>query len=539
MEPAKNLLTRLKRSTNSTKTDWESKADKMGFEEKRKEAFEEENKQDEAEVTAFNKFAETTSLHGVGRIVETKTQVGKISWGVLLVGFLIFLSIMLFNVFTSYMSNNIYIVREKIQVEKMVFPSISFCPTALLRKSGLSKQSMLIPMVFHMYQGKEHMVDVNKLRIANLLSHEDLHKGFKGIKNVTPDADTLFMKKMFSGCRFGLDTPCYYPREFQETPVSLFEGVCFKFNPTGNFTQMGEGSYYGLSIILFVNQSDTDSFSGFDVGSGMKLVIQSHETFPFPLENGILVSPGYYTRIILQKQAYKRLPPPYPSRCRSSGKTIYPGSYTPRNCKRSCFVRYAKKACNGTDAFVEFYSGEKRNPPLNKTELMCFYDKQIEAAWPQNAKNCDCPLQCYEETYFPMVTHSLWPSPADLPYYKKIFASSLGMNPTTMTDDYVYKNFIKLNIFFSELAYEKVTEMPEWTGQKLISDIGGQMGIWIGASLFSVLELIIFLFYMAKTRVEVWYYRPKKNDVQAMPTCVNMIDVKTAPDADNKVFEMQ
>ena len=468
----------------------------------------------------FNKFAESTSLHGVSRIVETKTKHGKILWAGLIAGFLVFLCWMLFNVFGSYFSNKSYIMREKRQLQTMQFPTVSFCPTALLRRSELTNQAGIADYVFHMFKKNENKINVNNVRVANLLSQEELHNGYAGMRNVTADADTFFMKNMNSNCRFGLDTPCNYPLEFKETPVSLFEGVCFNFNPNGTFHQFGEGSYYGLSIILFVNQSDTNPFTGFDVGSGVTLVIQSPNTFPYPLENGILVSPGAYTRVVLEKRAFKRLPAPYPSKCVSKGETIFPGSYTTRNCKRSCFIRYAKKACGGTDAFVEYYTGEKRNPPMNQSELVCFYSKQIEAAWPKHMKDCNCGLQCHEETFLPMISQSKWPSKSDLPHYKKVFAASLGLNHSTMSDEYVYNNFLKVNIFFSELAYEYVEEMPEWTRQKLISDIGGQMGIWIGASLFSVLELMIFLVYMAKDRFEQWMEKPK-NKVTAFSLDTN------------------
>ena len=470
---------------------------------------------------SFGRFAERTSLHGVGRIVETRTAFGKVSWAALLIGFILFLNIMLYNVFGSYLSNNIYITRNKIPVERMVFPGISFCPTALLRRSGPSTSDIrMVDRFFNLKAGKEQSIEINNFRIFNLLSYEELHKGFESVRNISANADKLFIKGMNSSCRFGLNTDCHYPEGFKEIPVSLFEGICFKFNHKGIHSQVGEGSYYGLSLILFVNQSDTAPFCGFDEGSGIKLVIQSYNTFPFPLENGILVRPGAYTRIMLQKEVYKRLPSPYPSKCVKEGSGIYPGSYTPRSCKRSCFVQYAKKACGGTDAFVEYFTGEKRDPPLNLTELNCFYNKQIEAAWPMNAKKCDCPVQCLEEIFLPMVSQSLWPSPADLPYYKKIFASALGLNYTKMTDDYVYSNFLKINIFFSELAFEQVTEMPEWTNQKLISDIGGQMGIWIGASLFSVLELIIFLFYFLKSKLEIIYFQQKAGKAIVKPASV-------------------
>eukprot|EP00112_Aurelia_sp_Birch-Aquarium-sp1_P005299 Seg16.3 transcript_id=Seg16.3/GoldUCD/mRNA.D3Y31 product="Acid-sensing ion channel 2" protein_id=Seg16.3/GoldUCD/D3Y31 len=448
---------------------------------------------EKTEKTRFGQFAEKITLHGVPQIVNSKTQKGKMTWAFMFIVFIAVLCAMLQNVFKSYVANEIYTVREKIQVDKMTFPSVSFCPTAYVHSESSDEQQKNVNLTFNASKNKEHLVDLNKLRMENVLSQRS------AIKDIGKAGDdTLFVKSMPGWCKFGVNHSCMYNQDFEKVPVSIVEGSCYKFNPKGRLVQNGEGSYHGLTAKLFLNQTNSDPYTGFLMGPGVMIVIHSHDNFPFPLENGIFVSPGTHTSIVVSKQIVGRLPPPYPSKCSNQGAIIYPGAYTTRNCKRSCFLRYAAKFCSGTEQLMNYYSGKKQYPSLNKTDLLCIYKKQIEAAWLENAKKCKCPLQCHEESFFPTVSHSIWPSHNDLPLYEKIFASALGMNLSAITDEYIHKNFLQITIFFSELAYEKVSEKREWTGQKLISDIGGQMGLWIGASIFSIIELLICLVLFVK-----------------------------------------
>ena len=78
---------------------------------------------------------------------------------------------------------------------------------------------------------------------------------------------------------------------------------------------------------------------------------------------------------------------------------------------------------------------------------------------------CSCPVPCHETTYEKTLSFLKWPN----------------------------DNEYDVWIYFEEMLNEIVTELPEWTFTKLISDIGGQTGVWLGASVLSIVELLMLM----------------------------------------------
>jgi hypothetical protein len=50
------------------------------------------------------------------------------------------------------------------------------------------------------------------------------------------------------------------------------------------------------------------------------------------------------------------------------------------------------------------------------------------------------------------------------------------------------KSFLMVNIFYKEIAYTYISESPKWNIVSLLSNFGGQLGLFIGMSLLSFLE---------------------------------------------------
>ncbi|XP_033737076.1 uncharacterized protein LOC117325184 [Pecten maximus] len=68
------------------------------------------------------------------------------------------------------------------------------------------------------------------------------------------------------------------------------------------------------------------------------------------------------------------------------------------------------------------------------------------------------------------------------------FKQSLLMNQQFYRD-----NFLHLNVLFHELRYDQLTQQIDYTIFALMGDIGGAMGLCIGASALSVFEIIDFV----------------------------------------------
>ena len=47
-------------------------------------------------------------------------------------------------------------------------------------------------------------------------------------------------------------------------------------------------------------------------------------------------------------------------------------------------------------------------------------------------------------------------------------------------------NYVLLDIMFPNLRYTEVTQESSWTFTKFVSDIGGLVGLWIGASIITM-----------------------------------------------------
>lgn len=54
-------------------------------------------------------------------------------------------------------------------------------------------------------------------------------------------------------------------------------------------------------------------------------------------------------------------------------------------------------------------------------------------------------------------------------------------------------NFLQVNIFYEELSYEHTEQQKAFEFLSLLSEIGGFLGLLLGASVLTVFELIDFI----------------------------------------------
>lgn len=54
-------------------------------------------------------------------------------------------------------------------------------------------------------------------------------------------------------------------------------------------------------------------------------------------------------------------------------------------------------------------------------------------------------------------------------------------------------NYIKVNIFYKELTYERIEQQMSFQFISLMSEIGGMMGLLLGASVLTICEFVDFV----------------------------------------------
>jgi non-ribosomal peptide synthetase component F len=60
------------------------------------------------------------------------------------------------------------------------------------------------------------------------------------------------------------------------------------------------------------------------------------------------------------------------------------------------------------------------------------------------------------------------------------------------------KNLARVRIYFEELNYQKVEQVPTWTIDSILGAVGGLMGLYVGISSITLAEIIVFLFSLLK-----------------------------------------
>eukprot|EP00795_Rhopilema_esculentum_P011425 gene11425-21625_t len=159
----------------------------------------------------------------------------------------------------------------------------------------------------------------------------------------------------------------------------------------------------------------------------------------------------------------------------------------------------AHKQCKSIDFHNNMFLPEHmRKNSTNISEAVACSTSIYNYLIDTNFESCHCQLPCMETKFHKTVSTAKWPPKNDLPAYKALASAAFGLNKSEVTDEFIRNNFLKIDVYFGELSFQKITEVEEFTTVKLISDIGGQMGIWLGASVFSMVELLFLLWQSIK-----------------------------------------
>ena len=156
-----------------------------------------------------------------------------------------------------------------------------------------------------------------------------------------------------------------------------------------------------------------------------------------------------------------------------------------------CKQREIIKRCNCYLNSYEKLNGEK--PCRTDADIRCatktrdYYIENIEKL----CKN-DCPLECDTLEYQITPTYSQYPS---INYAKEELTSSPLIKSKLTNDsksnyELIKQSVLSLNIYYDDFVTAEFIQSPKSDIFDLVSNIGGIMGVFVGASFLSLVELI-------------------------------------------------
>ncbi|XP_048243677.1 acid-sensing ion channel 1-like [Haliotis rufescens] len=210
-----------------------------------------------------------------------------------------------------------------------------------------------------------------------------------------------------------------------------------------------------------------------------EVILHDPRTHPDEARTSFLAAPGSTTNAVVQRSTYQYLPPPYQAlKNRTCLDTLAPSfnntlqyfdTYTYENCLRECITKMTHGECGCITPSDNEYV--MRNATIQK--------------------ECACQLPCSFATYDVKVSASKYPSDVSVN-----MLLDLKIAPD---EEYIRENYLEIRIYYADLVVQSTEQIPRYTTETIIGNLGGQMGICLGASILTLTELGEFLLFLCLT----------------------------------------
>ncbi|KAM9238199.1 bile acid-sensitive ion channel [Dugong dugon] len=428
-------------------------------------------------------FAISTSFHGVHNIVRNRSKIRKVIWLVVVLGSVSLLVWQIRSRLANYFTWPTTTSVEVQYVEKIEFPAVTFCNLNRFQTDPVAK----FEVAFFLWNIVSKVLQLQKISANSIGSKKAIdflrsNQNFSTMEFVKKNGfylnNSTLLECDFFGMRCG-------PKDFAH--VFTEYGNCFTFNHGENTQAMKKVSVSGrgLSLLFNVNQEEftDDQALGF-VDAGIIFVIHSPKKLP-QLDGLGLSSPvGTHARVTIRQ--VKTVNQEYPwGECNPNIKLQNFESYSTSGCLKECKARHVKKQCgclplllpgNGIECDLQkFYNCV--SPVLDHIE--------VEGLCTMGTHNSSCPVACEETEYPAAISYSTFPSQKALKYLSKKLNQS---------QKYIRENLVSIEINYSDLNYKITQQQKAVSVSELLADIGGQLGLFCGASMITVIEIIEYIF---------------------------------------------
>ncbi|KAG5683748.1 hypothetical protein PVAND_013013 [Polypedilum vanderplanki] len=264
----------------------------------------------------------------------------------------------------------------------------------------------------------------------------------------------------------------------------------------------GAGAHFGLSILLDVDVanyycSSTSSY-------GFKSLLHSPVETPKMANFGFFIAPGQETKVVITPRISEasdliRNVPMLQRQCvfDNENNLSYYNIYSKKNCESECISKYMQHECNCTLYYMP-RRFDIESKVCSRMEASCYESVTYRI---QSTTNND--LTC---------SHCL-PACFEINYGREISSCPLGTGSfqtvepllKTYNASYIKDNLAVVHISLNDNAYSGNTKNELIGFTEFLSNTGGLLGLFMGFSVISLMEIIYFLTlrpYCAGKRIE-------------------------------------
>ena len=416
-------------------------------------------------------YIESTTIHGLSPIYAANNTALRLFWLLMFASAFSLMGWQIASLVQKLRGHDIITNVQARYNDEMPYPAVTICNANGFQKSKTAH--------------------VNGF-ITDNLNESELYK-------LGQSGEDFLLKGAYSLCNIAGDT-CQFPRDF--TTLSTRDlGNCFTWS--SSLMQKKLGPENGLSMVVNIDVGEYSEIgtSYFSTTGAIVAVHSPDETLTYYgiSNNAIYLSPGTLTNIQVKKQQMKRLPHPYPDKCFSSVhftelsgfKLRKSFKYSAQLCQMMCYMinRYG---CGYVPSYLQsivtrLFSPEEKKFVLNYTA----------PDYCKTKEKCTCSPPCTEDLYQLTVSNSPWP---DSLQTDAVLSTIKGSPHLTKfhhwNETFVRKNLMSFKVYYSDFTVQTVEQKPAYSSNNFLSDLGGQLGLWIGASVYSGFELCSLIFHL-------------------------------------------
>ncbi|XP_060072201.1 degenerin mec-10-like [Ylistrum balloti] len=524
----------------------------------------------------LNDLGENSSVHGIPKILSSKNMLLKIFWLVVFLGTTAYLCLQMYALFEDYYT---YPVETTVSLKfsAIRYPDITFCNMNPIKKSMLhhtpqSLQDTLKPKEsksapegdvtynseddyyyysyeydYH-YENEEYQDEIDEyFSDPNPLQEEYLRLQSPDVpKDRWTDRKDKFKteyrkmhkyEKQYVGHQLNdMIVSCTFNKRrcnisYFQPSISSEYGACYTLS-SEDFIARKPGHLHGLQVIL--NLEVSEYITPLSSAYGIKMVVHQPQTVPFPSVEGLTLSSRQETTMSLRKLEINRLGGNY-GNCEDSVLQDNGMVYSQTFCLNTCVNLNVIDQCECLPNTLDyaFYKPEYDRLEYCESEdfekMVCQFD--IEKQQLDGTLNCDCPTPCSEVLYTKTLSSRTWPHDEYLRQF--LMAKVCAKNMTSASEaceiykkdsknfitESVVDNFLAVNIYFEDVNYEVITESAKYDEFQVLASIGGNLGLFVGASVLSFVEVIHVV-------LEVGIYflqsRVKKDEISSSKSSVKV-----------------
>ena len=426
-----------------------------------------------------SKWLDDTTVHGIVHVFKSKSPVRRILWSII---FLAAAGYCLSNIIDRalYFASSPTSTTVSIELsDNQVFPTVTICNLNPVKRSFVEPHG-LKGLLRLTYQPTTELSNISQLyNSCQMLSN-----------NINSSIRALLVEEVYLQGQLPLDEfilECTFGASFKEckndfVPIITNLGYCYSFNIKEPLKYVQTtGTRAGLYLLINIDQT-YEYIASFNGNAGIRIAIHPQGILPEPDERGIAIPPG--------KNGYISLKTIYTddqtkkSQCNSHDSSLeyFPNfTYSVSSCRANSELKNNVKHCNCIDPRANHFP-----PNINKctiADLCCGLSSLFVL------DSSQCQPSCRKKEYQALVSYADFPS------------LDVGLsiaNRYNISIDQVYQDILAVNIYFEDLAITKSETTNSYSFVALLSDIGGQLGLFVGASVISMLEIGLLLFDIFK-----------------------------------------